>query len=244
MRKDIKMTPYTAIPNSLLERLYTKEFTGSEVKMILLVLRYTIGFKCDSSPFSVDFISEKTQMDKRSIRKTVNSLISKKAIAIMKNFFSNTPRSFALALNSGEGKNVPSGEGKNVPSGEGKNVPHINKTINKTIKSECERVAELFNELCVSFPKVTVVSRATEEKIERLLSEFHERDIREGFKIAERSEFLKGKKNGWRASFDWLIEGKNLEKVLRGAYGGEESTEDSFDIDDFFRVALERDMKR
>ena len=40
------------------------------------------------------------------------------------------------------------------------------------------------------------------------------------------------------------IEGKNLEKVLRGAYGGEESTEDSFDIDDFFRVALERDMKR
>ena len=257
------MTPYTAIPNSLLEKIIFYDFTKNEMKIILALLRHTIGYKCKEARLSNTYLSKKTGIDIRRIKESVKSLIEKKIIIVSKEATYSDARVLMLNDSFGSDESATSGSDKTATSGSDESAisgsdesaiggsdesatqinKTINKNINKTIKSECERIVGLFNELCLSFPKVTGLSKVRVEKIERLLLDFTEDDIAEGFKTAERSEFLKGRKNGWKASFDWLIERGNLEKVLRGDYGGEKSLEDSFDVCDFFRIAVERDMK-
>ena len=54
--------------------------------------------------------------------------------------------------------------------------------------------------------------------IENLLHTYSLEKIKEAFKKAEASEFLKGIKGGWRMTFDWVIVPDNMAKVLSGNY--------------------------
>lgn len=40
--------------------------------------------------------------------------------------------------------------------------------------------------------------------------------------MAERSQFLRGEKGGWKANFDWLMNENNIAKVLEGTYEANE----------------------
>lgn len=87
------------------------------------------------------------------------------------------------------------------------------------VHSKVQAIVDLFNELCPSLSKVTVLSTCREKAITARLKEFTVEQFTTVFKKAEASKFLTGR-NGkaWRANFDWLINASNFVKVLDGNY--------------------------
>ena len=87
-------------------------------------------------------------------------------------------------------------------------------------KSIYQRIADLYNEICISFPKCISLSDARKKAIRaRMNSGRTEEDFRRLFEMAEQSDFLKGKNSrNWSATFDWLLNDANMAKVLDGNY--------------------------
>lgn len=122
-----------------------------------------------------------------------------------------------------------------------KNTNKLNIKYNKE-KDKKENIItdiiDLYNEICVSFPKVKTVSNARKTAIKSLVNKYDIEQIRTVFTKAETSNFLKGNNNqSWRANFDWLIKDSNFAKVLDGNYDRSAHTEKSdfaaYDIDLF-----------
>ena len=86
-------------------------------------------------------------------------------------------------------------------------------------KSDYQRIADLYNETCVSFPRLQKLSDARKKAIRARLKQYSIEDFERLFRMAEASSFLKGKNSrNWSASFDWLIKDANMAKVLDGNY--------------------------
>lgn len=96
--------------------------------------------------------------------------------------------------------------------------------------SECQQVADLYNETCVSFPTLRSLSDARKKAIKARLNTYSLDDFKTLFEKAEASSFLKGKNNrDWSATFDWLIKDSNMAKVLDGNYDDRKSKSDLSD---------------
>lgn len=104
-------------------------------------------------------------------------------------------------------------------------------------------IMELFNATCTSMPQIRSID-GTRRKVVHARWVAHP-DIevfRELFETAQASSFLTGvSKNGWRASFDWLVASGNFTKVLEGNYADRKpkrADEDDgrldFDLEDIF----------
>jgi len=112
----------------------------------------------------------------------------------------------------------------------------INNNNNKTLSSEppkttdsdpCpyDAILKLFNETCKSLPKVKVLSNSRKDKLRRRWKDIGSIDGFLGlFTVTEETAFLRGEnKNGWTATFDWLIENdRNYAKVLEGNYNSQQ----------------------
>ena len=102
----------------------------------------------------------------------------------------------------------------------------IEKEIEKEreIETEIKRVnyqliADMYNDTCVSFPRLTKLSESRKKAIKARLNTYSIEDFKRLFEKAEASSFLKGKNDrNWSASFDWLIKDSNMAKVLEGNY--------------------------
>ena len=80
-------------------------------------------------------------------------------------------------------------------------------------------IADLYNETCVSFPRIRALSDSRKKAIKARLKTYSIEDFRTLFQKAEASDFLKGKNNrNWTATFDWMICDSNMAKVLDGNY--------------------------
>lgn len=95
------------------------------------------------------------------------------------------------------------------------------------VHSKAQAIVDLFNGLCPSLSKVTVLSTCREKAITARLKEFTVEQFTTVFKKAEASKFLTGR-NGkaWRANFDWLINASNFVKVLDGNYDDRTASRD------------------
>ena len=82
-----------------------------------------------------------------------------------------------------------------------------------------QMIVDMYNEICISFPRVLSLSDARKKAIKARLKKYTVEQFEEVFTLAEESDFLKGA-NGrdWQASFDWLIKDANFAKVLDGNY--------------------------
>lgn len=83
-----------------------------------------------------------------------------------------------------------------------------------------QRIATLYNSICISFPKLTKLSDKRKKTIRARFSQGYTiGDFKQLFEMAEGSNFLKGG-NGrnWSANFDWLITDANMAKTLDGNY--------------------------
>lgn len=80
-------------------------------------------------------------------------------------------------------------------------------------------IADMYNDTCVSFPKLTKLSDSRKKAIKARLIVYTVDDFKKMFEMAELSDFLKGKnERNWSATFDWLIKDSNMVKVLDGNY--------------------------
>jgi len=97
-----------------------------------------------------------------------------------------------------------------------------------------EHIKDMYNETCVSFPRLTVLSDKRKQAIKaRLNSGYKIEDFKKLFTEAESSSFLKGKNSqDWQANFDWLIKDANMAKVLDGNYRdkGKKMTDEKFEL--------------
>ena len=114
-----------------------------------------------------------------------------------------------------------------------------------------KKIQEMYNRICVGFPKCTVMS---EKRKEAVGARFHHGytfdDFERLFQLAQESDFLKGaNKNNWRATFDWLTADANIAKVLDGNYANKgpitsggpkrgKKSNPSYDLDEFERQMM------
>jgi len=88
---------------------------------------------------------------------------------------------------------------------------------NKTIPYQ--EIADLYNSICKSYPRLTKLSDSRKKAIKARLNTYTIEDFKTLFQMAEESDFLKGKNDrNWSATFDWLIKDSNMAKVLDGNY--------------------------
>lgn len=82
-----------------------------------------------------------------------------------------------------------------------------------------QQIADMYNDTCVSFPRVTTLSEARKKAIKARLKTYTIDDFKRMFEIAEKSYFLKGGNDrNWCANFDWMIKDANMAKILDGNY--------------------------
>ena len=80
-------------------------------------------------------------------------------------------------------------------------------------------IRDMFNDTCVSFPRLTTLSDKRKQAIRARLNTYTVEQFGEMFRKAEASSFLKGSNNrNWQANFDWLVKDSNFAKVLDGNY--------------------------
>lgn len=107
-------------------------------------------------------------------------------------------------------------------------------------KNKYQLVADMYNNTCVSFPRLTKLSDSRKKAIGARLKKYSLEEIQRVFDLAEKSDFLKGN-NGrnWNANFDWLMNDTNMAKVLDGNYINKPrpQTQNNFSgvDDDFFK---------
>lgn len=104
-------------------------------------------------------------------------------------------------------------------------------------------IMELFNATCTSLPQIRSIDGTRRKVVHaRWIAHPDITVFRELFETAQASSFLTGgSKNGWRASFDWLVAPGNFTKVLEGNYADRrppKQVEDDgrldFDLEDIF----------
>jgi len=106
-------------------------------------------------------------------------------------------------------------------NGEKEKEKEKEKDIELDIETEKEKranyqlVADMYNDTCVSFPRVTKLSDEIKEALVESLKTYSMDDFKTLFQKAEASSFLKS--SNW-ATFDWLISDANMVKVLNGNY--------------------------
>lgn len=95
---------------------------------------------------------------------------------------------------------------------------------NISLNNQINNIKDMYNEICISFPKCTTLSEKRKKAIKARLKTYSIEDFKKVFTLAEQSDFLKGKNDrNWSANFDWLISDGNIAKVLDGNYANRQN---------------------
>lgn len=86
-----KENGYTPISNELLEAIYNTQLNATQLKIIMVICRYTYGFNRKEHSLSESFISKAINISKRYVSLELNNLIDKKIITVMKPHTDTTP---------------------------------------------------------------------------------------------------------------------------------------------------------
>ena len=129
----------------------------------------------------------------------------------------------------------------------------------KTDPIPYSEIQSMWNEICLSYPRLTRITDPRKNKLRIRLQEM-DKDLakalsvlRRIFELMEQSKFLKGdNKRGWKASFDWVIENpKNWVKIIEGNYqntdnNGQQKQSSISDLDFISAIAngIERGLNK
>jgi phage replication O-like protein O len=181
---------YTRIANELLEAITRYKFNGTQLKIVMAVIRYTYGFSRKDAELSLVYLSKATGVDKRNLRREINVLIADKVLTVTKEATFTQSRMFRInkdyeewKLNDpqwealptgGEITLPPEGELTHSPEGEithspgGELTPQERK-INKALKKDINKDAinDLFESVWKLYPnkksKTAVTAKAKKE---------------------------------------------------------------------------------
>ena len=113
--------------------------------------------------------------------------------------------------------------------------PETDKESEETIKINYQQIVDMYNNTCVSFPKLTKLSEARKKAIRARLRAYSVDDFQKLFNLAEESDFLKGKnQRNWSATFDWLVKDSNMAKVLDGNYCQGKTENNTYNTDNSY----------
>jgi hypothetical protein len=112
----------------------------------------------------------------------------------------------------------------------------------KRERVDYELVARMYNDTCVSFPRLVSLSDARKKAIKARLNSYTLEDFKKVFELAESSTFLKGSNSrNWSANFDWIIKDANFAKILDGNYNDKGKAQainkTAQDLDNFYNMA-------
>ena len=111
----------------------------------------------------------------------------------------------------------PSGETTLVASVKTPHNTNINNNTNININNNI--LVDFYNSTCTQLPKLLKLTDTRKKKLQARLKEYSEQELKDMFLKASKSDFLNGKNgNNWKASFDWLLEPRNIVKVIEGNY--------------------------
>ena len=109
-----------------------------------------------------------------------------------------------------------------------------------------EEILRRFGEECPDYVVPKYLSTKQKESIAALCRIFEISEIRNIFKKAQKSDFLRQTFNhGAGATFDWIVEPEHAESIRLGKYDSENekpSKNSSFATNDFFEAAVQRSM--
>lgn len=129
--------------------------------------------------------------------------------------------------------------GQNCPTGGDKNVRENNIIYNniynnnsyshsgpdepetppEKTKIDCEKVVDLYSQICTKLPKVVKITENRKKAIKKLLEIFTLEQIEQAFNNVNDSDFCTGSNDrGWRADFDFCINSQKLTNALEGKY--------------------------
>lgn len=96
----------------------------------------------------------------------------------------------------------------------------IGKNSIDKVSIDYQLIADMYNDTCVSYPKLTRLSDRRKKAIKARFNQGYSlQDFKRLFGMAEGSSFLKGgNSRNWSANFDWLVADANMAKVLDGNY--------------------------
>lgn len=107
---------YTRIANELLEAVFQANFNGSQVRVILCLLRNTYGYGRKECEFSNSYISNATGINKKNVAAVVKSLVDGKILEITQASTFNSARRVAINKNYVEWECILP-QWKNTPTG-------------------------------------------------------------------------------------------------------------------------------
>lgn len=116
----------------------------------------------------------------------------------------------------------------------------------KIDKINYQEIVNMYNDICISFPRLTTLSDNRKKAIKARLNIYSVSDFERLFNKAEASSFLKGANNrNWSATFDWMIKDSNMAKILDGNYDDRTATAGSTqvksktaqELDSFYKMA-------
>lgn len=92
------------------------------------------------------------------------------------------------------------------------------------VSIDYQQIADMYNNTCVSFPRLSKLSESRKKAIKARLQTYSVEDFQRMFEMAECSSFLKGANNrNWSATFDWMVKDANMAKILDGNYQDRQS---------------------
>jgi phage replication O-like protein O len=71
---------YTKVPNNMMRALYRFHFNGTQFRTIIFLIRMTSGWNKGSRAISYKSIAKELNLDKRSVRRTIKTLIQNNVI--------------------------------------------------------------------------------------------------------------------------------------------------------------------
>jgi phage replication O-like protein O len=87
---------FTKIANELLQVVYGTDFNATQLKIILLIIRFTYGYQKKDAEISLTFISKGTGISKRYVSSELKKLIESKVILITRDHSDTESRKLKL----------------------------------------------------------------------------------------------------------------------------------------------------
>lgn len=236
----IKDENYICIQGWMINRLNLK---GNE----LLVYAIIYGFSQDEkSRFtgSLQYLADWTNSSKQGVMKNLKSLADKGYIEKTDRMINGVKfcEYHTTELN-GVLNNVEQGMKQSLIGGIKHSLPNnidINNIKNNIDDNIYSHVIELYHEHCPSLPKIVKLTDARKKTIRTRLKTYTECDLVTAFDKAEASDFLRKGSGTWNgASFDWIMNPRNIVKILEGNYDNKPTRGKEQELDSFYDMANE-----
>ena len=123
---------------------------------------------------------------------------------------------------------------ENIPVYKDTDIVNTKKLNTKDKYIDYQKVIDLYHRYCPSLPKVVKLTDARKKAINARLNTYKELDLIKAFDKAEHSDFLRNGSGTWNgASFDWIMNERNMVKILEGNYDNKKKQE----LDTFYSMA-------